>query len=80
MIQDSLNKFAKQKQELEKYKLLKFCKISVGRNAFDPKDYTVQINICPAYFMQSLANMTTGVGPMLGRDVKGKYRERNNFV
>lgn len=39
------------------------------------------IVIFPAYLMQVLANMTTSVGPILGRDVSGKYAwAKSSFV
>jgi hypothetical protein len=31
------------------------------------------VNYCPAYLMQNLANMASGVGPLTGYDTKGKY-------
>ena len=55
---------------LEEEKLLKFCNVYVVGSGIS---YHVEINYCPAYFMQTLSNITTGVGPLLGRDVKGKY-------
>ena len=55
---------------LTEEKMLRFCKLSIVKTAFI---YHVEVNYCPAYFMQTLANMTTSVGPLLGRDVKGKY-------
>lgn len=57
---------------LRNEKLLKFCRLSiVGGGFLTP--YHVEVNYSPAYLMQMLANMTTGVGPMLGHDTKGKY-------
>ena len=55
---------------LEAEKLLRFCNLYVVGGGIS---YHVEINYCPAYFMQTLSNITTGVGPLLGRDVKGKY-------
>lgn len=65
---------------LQNEKLLKFCKLSiVGGGFLTP--YHVEVNYCPAYLMQTLANMTTEVGPKLGRDVKGKYASaKTSFV
>ena len=58
------------KATLEKEKLLKFCNVYiVGSGVL----YHVEINYSPAYLMQSLSNMTTGTGPLLGHDVKGDY-------
>ncbi len=55
---------------LENEKLLRFCNTYVVGGGLL---YHVEINYCPAYLMQSLSNMTTGKGPLLGHDVKGKY-------
>jgi hypothetical protein len=57
---------------LRNEKLLKFCNLSiVGGGFLNP--YHVEVNYSPAYLMQMLSNMTTGVGPRLGHDTKGKY-------
>lgn len=53
-------------------KLLKFCSLSIVGGGF-MTPYHVEVNYSPAYLMQMLANMTTGVGPILGHDTKGKY-------
>lgn len=58
---------------LTKYKLNKFCNTSIQKDWMGR--YYVEVNYCPAYLMQNLANMTTGDGPLLGYDVKGKYAE-----
>ena len=57
---------------LEQEKLLKFCNMYIVKDWFI---YHVEINYCPAYLLQTLANMTTGVGPLLGRDVAGVYAD-----
>lgn len=57
-------------KELDEYKLGKFCDLSVKKGALL---YHVEVNYCPAYLMQNLANMACGFGPMLGYDVKGVY-------
>ena len=57
---------------LEEEKLLKYCNIYIVKDWFV---YHVEINYCPAYLLQTLANMTTGVGPLLGRDVAGVYAD-----
>ncbi len=58
------------KETLEKEKLLKFCNVYIVGGGIS---YHVELNYSPAYLMQSLSNMTTGTGPLLGHDVKGKY-------
>lgn len=63
--------------ELKNEKLYKYCRLSIVGSWV----YHVEVFYCPAYFMQVLANMTTKVGPKLGRDVKGKYATaKTNFV
>ena len=57
---------------LEEEKLLKFCNMYIVKDWFV---YHVEINYCPAYLLQTLANMTTDVGPLLGRDVAGVYAD-----
>lgn len=57
---------------LAEEKLLKFCNMYIVKDWFI---YHVEINYCPAYLLQTLANMTTGVGPTLGRDVAGVYAD-----
>ena len=59
---------------LKNEKLLKFCSVKIVTGGRVWK-YRVEVNYCPAYFMQMLANMTTGVGPLLGRDLTGKYND-----
>lgn len=56
-------------ESLTNEKLLRFCNMYIVGSWI----YHVEINYCPAYLMQTLANMVTGVGPLLGRDVAGKY-------
>ncbi len=56
--------------ELDEYKLGKFCNLSVVKGGLL---YHVEVNYCPAYLMQNLANMACGFGPMLGYDTKGVY-------
>ena len=56
-------------ETLKNEKLYRFCKLSIVGTAVKH----VEVNYCPAYLMQSLANMTTKVGPALGHDVKGVY-------
>lgn len=57
---------------LENEKLRRFCDMYIVYSWFV---YHVEINYCPAYLLQTLANMTTGVGPLLGRDVAGVYAD-----
>ena len=35
--------------------------------------YRAKINYCPAYAMQTFANMASEVGPKTGRNLSGKY-------
>lgn len=65
-------------EKLREERLLRFCKLYVVGGGFL---YHVEVNYCPAYLMQTLSNMTTGTGPMLGRDTKGKYAQaKTSFV
>lgn len=59
-------------ESLENEKLRKFCDMYI---VYSFLIYHVEINYCPAYLLQTLANMTTGVGPLLGRDVAGVYAD-----
>jgi hypothetical protein len=53
-------------------KLLRFCSLRIVGGEFQTS-YHVEVRYSPAYLMQMLSNMTTKTGPLLGRDVKGKY-------
>ncbi len=57
-------------QVLTQEKLRKFCNVYTTKWGLL---YYAEINYCPAYLLQTIANMATGVGPTLGRDVAGKY-------
>lgn len=57
---------------LENEKLRRFCDMYIVKDWFV---YHVEINYSPAYLLQTLANMATGVGPLLGRDVAGVYAD-----
>ena len=63
---------------LESERLARFCTLKVvGSLAW----WHVEVNYSPAYFMQIIANMATSTGPLLGRDVKGKYATaKTSFV
>ena len=52
-------------------KLLRFCSLSIQSGLL----HHVEIHYCPAYLMQTLANMVTSVGPLLGRDVAGRFAD-----
>ena len=66
-------------ETLKEEKLDKYCELKVVD--IGGILWYVEVNYCPAYLMQSLANMTTGVGPTLGHDVKGIYADaKSSFV
>ena len=65
------NELAELAVKLRSAKLLRFCKLDIIERNF-PK-FKVEINYCPAYLMQMLANMATNVGWPLGRDLSGIY-------
>lgn len=54
---------------LEEVKLLRFCN---GYVTGSPVKYA-EVNYCPAYLMQNLANMASSTGPVTGYDTRGKY-------
>ena len=56
--------------ELRAERLRKYCDLYVGGGGLL---WHVDTHYGPAYFMQTLANMASGVPPLTGRDVKGKY-------
>ncbi len=60
---------------LKNEKLYKYCRLSIVGSWI----YHVEVFYCPAYLLQVLANMTTGVGPMLGRDTAGKYATAKTY-
>ncbi|MBE5878018.1 MAG: VWA domain-containing protein, partial [Lachnospiraceae bacterium] len=55
--------------ELDSVKLLRFCNVYVTGSPIKH----VEVNYCPAYLMQNLANMASKTGPLTGYDTKGKY-------
>ena len=57
--------------DLTNEKLLRFCSLSIQSGFL----HHVEIHYCPAYLMQTLANMVTSVGPLLGRDVAGRFAD-----
>lgn len=56
---------------LDEVKLLRFTNVSIEKTGV----YYVEVNYCPAYLMQNIANMASHTGPNTGYDTKGKYRE-----
>lgn len=64
----------KRKKELEaelgSVKLARFVSIGVRKSGLM---WIAEVNYCPAYLMQNLANMASSTGPLTGYDVKGKY-------
>ena len=62
----------------ESESLMRFCRFTIEKGLFM---YKVKINYSPAYLMQSLANMTTSTGPLLGHAISGKYATaKNSFI
>lgn len=62
----------KKRGELDSEKLSRFC-LTYVRDPGWGLPYQCTIRHSPAYLMQSLANMITGVGPKLGHGTDGKY-------
>ena len=64
------NRKAELEAELESVKLNRFVSIGVRQSGLM---WIAEVNYCPAYLMQNLANMASSTGPLTGYDVKGKY-------
>lgn len=64
------NRKAELEAELESVKLNRFVSIGVRKSGLM---WIAEVNYCPAYLMQNLANMASSTGPLTGYDVKGKY-------
>ena len=71
---DAAKKYDSLVADLKAQNLLQFCTVKIVEGGTVWK-YRVEVNYSPAYFMQMLANMTTGVGPLLGHDLTGKYND-----
>ena len=55
---------------LEELKLNRFVSVGVRKSGLM---WIAEVNYCPAYLMQNLANMASTTGPLTGHDVRGKY-------
>lgn len=67
------------RQKLEDVKLYRFCRLKIVGGGLIP--YHVEVNYCPAYLMQNLANMASEVGPTIGYDTRGVYaRAKASFI
>ena len=76
--QGAINELNELTKTFENEKIMQFCKFTIVKGALI---YKVKINYAPAYLMQSLANMTTGLGPLLGHAISGKYATaKNSFI
>ena len=69
---DATAKYNELNTKLKNEKLSQFCKVSIMQSG---TKYYVEVNYCPAFFMQMLANMTTGVGDLLGYTLGTKYND-----
>ena len=69
---DATAKYNEIRTKLKNEKLLQFCDIYVVKSG---SKYYVEVNYCPAFFMQMLSNMTTGVGDLLGYTLGTKYND-----
>ena len=69
---DATAKYNEIKTKLQNEKLLKFCNIYLVKSG---TKYYVEVNYSPAFFMQMLSNMTTGVGDLLGYTLGTKYND-----
>lgn len=74
----ALDELKKVKEELAVQRLDKYSTAYIDKGTFT---YQVLVRYKPAFVMQVLANMTTGTGPILGYDVRGKYvTAKQSFV
>ena len=55
---------------LDELKLGRFTSVYVRKSGLL---WIAEVNYCPAYLMQNLANMASTTGPLTGHDVRGKY-------
>ena len=69
---DATAKYNEISTKIKNENLSQFCKISIMQSG---TKYYVEVNYCPAFFMQMLANMTTGVGDLLGYTLGTKYND-----
>lgn len=69
---DATAKYNELNTKFKNEKLSQFCKVSIMQSG---TKYYVEVNYCPAFFMQMLANMTTGVGDLLGYTLGTKYND-----
>lgn len=67
---DAEKRKAELEAELGNVKLARFVSIGVRKSGLM---WIAEVNYCPAYLMQNLANMASSTGPLTGYDVKGKY-------
>lgn len=57
---------------MDEAKLSRFCTLSIIKKGFW---WEAVVTYTPAYLMQNLANMASGVGPTTGYDTRGKYAD-----
>ena len=69
---DATAKYNELATKLKNEKLTNLCTLSIVQSG---TKYYVEIVYCPAFFMQMLANMTTGVGDLLGYTLGTKYND-----
>ena len=69
---DATAKYNEIVAKLKAEKLYQFCKVSIVKSG---TKYYVEVVYAPAFFMQMLANMTTGVGDLLGYSLGTKYND-----
>jgi len=61
--------------QLKEEKLLRFSKLKVLKKKNSRIPYYIEIRYCPAFLTQTIANMASKKGPMIGRDMSGKYNK-----
>ena len=60
---------------MKEEKLLRFSKLKVLKKKNSRIPYYIEIRYCPAFLTQTIANMASKKGPMIGRDMSGKYNK-----
>jgi len=63
------------KKQLRDEKLLRFTKLTYFKKKQGRLPYYIEIRYCPAFLTQTIANMASKKGPMIGRDMSGKYNK-----
>jgi hypothetical protein len=72
---DAEKRLAEVQALMDEAKLSPFVSLSIIKKGFWQE---AVVTYSPAYLMQNLANMASGVGPTTGYDTRGKYQTAKN--